>query len=90
MQMICRLKIPDSLTVLLRTCQAVRTATTDTTREPDPNESSEADRWVSLWKASAEFDDAADAFVPADVWEFDVCDGVAVWAGGGAAGCVQV
>lgn len=43
-----------------------------------------------LGQAGAEGDEAGDAFVAADVWEFNGCNGRARGAGGGAGGGVEV
>ena len=76
--------------VLLVAGQARGAAPTDSRVEPDAYQSAEADRWIVLRQAGAEGDEACDAFVAADVWEFDGCNGRAIGAGGGAGGGVEV
>ena len=62
--------------VLLVAGQARGAAPTDSRVEPDAYQSAEADRWIVLRQAGAEGDEACDAFVAADVWEFDGCYGL--------------
>lgn len=76
--------------VLLVAGQARGAAPTDSRVEPDAYQGAEADRWIVLRQAGAEGDEACDAFVAADVWEFDGCYGGAIWAGGGAGSGVEV
>jgi hypothetical protein len=53
------------------------------------DEGAEADGWVVLGKTGPEGDDSGDAFVAADVGEFDFCYGRAGGAGGCAGGGVE-
>lgn len=66
--------------VLLIAAQARGTAPTDWRAKPDAYQGAEADRCIVLRQAGAEGDEAGDAFVAADVWEFNGCDGGAIGA----------
>jgi len=90
--MVRRIKRPDAIAraVLLPASEARIAAPADSRAETDAYEGAEADCWVVLGEAGAESDDAGDAFVAADVREFDGCDGRAVGAGCCAGGGVEV
>jgi hypothetical protein len=92
MQMVRRFKRPDTIAraVLLPASEARVAAPTDSRVEADAYESTEADCWVVLGEAGAESYDAGDAFVAADVGEFDGCYGRTVGAGCCAGGGVEV
>ena len=92
MRVVRRFQRPHAIAraVLLIAGQARGAAPTDSRVEPDAYQSAEADRWIVLRQAGAEGDEACDAFVAADVWEFDGCNGRAIGAGGGAGGGVEV
>lgn len=77
-------------TVLLRAGEAVLAATTHAAREADADETADADRGVAVREAGTERDDPPDAFVAADVREFDRCDGTAVRAAGCAEAGVEI
>lgn len=64
-------------TVLLRPCETKLAASADSTGKPDANETSNLDVLVAIL---AQRDDASYPFMSADVWEFDLGDGVAVGA----------
>ena len=91
-QVVRRFRRSDAIAgaVLLVACQARGAAPADTRAEADADQGAEADCWVVLGQTVTEGDDAGDAFVAADVREFDGCDGRAVGAGGGAGGGVEV
>ena len=74
--------------MLLLSSKAELAASTDARREADADELADVDRGVG--DVGTEGDDAADAFVPADVGELDGCDGVPVGAGGDAGFGVKV
>jgi hypothetical protein len=90
--MVRRFKRPDAIAraVLLPTREARVAAPADSRAETDTYEGAEADGWVMLGETGAEGDDAGDAFVAADVREFDGCYGRAGGAGGCTGGCVEV
>lgn len=67
-------------TILFRPRKAEFTASTDPTREPDADQPAEFQP-VGVRDVGTECDDLADPFVAADVGEFDLCYGVAVWTG---------
>lgn len=76
--------------VLLIAGQARGAAPTDSRAKPDAYQGADADCWIVLGQAGAEGDEAGDAFVAADVWEFNGCNGRAIGTGGGTGGGVEV
>jgi hypothetical protein len=73
--------------VLLCSSKTELASATDTTRESDAHQPADVQIRATAWTQG---DDAADTFVAADVGEFDLRDGVAVWAGCGAVFGVEV
>jgi hypothetical protein len=61
-------------------CQTSVTAPTDSRAEAYADKSTEIDSWVVLRESRSKSNDAAYAFVPANVRELDDCDGRAIWA----------
>ena len=90
--MVRRSKRPDAIAraVLLPASETRIAAPTDARAEANADEGAEADGWVVLGEAGPEGDDAGDAFVAADVGEFDGCYGRTVGAGCCAGGGVEV
>ena len=76
--------------VLLSASETGGAAPADSRTETDAYEGADADRWIVLGQARAEGDDAGDAFVAADVGEFDGCYGRAIRTRCCAGGCVEV
>lgn len=71
--------------------EAVAACVADAREELDPDEAVEGYVRVGVWcDGGTEADDAADAFVAADVREFDGCYGEAGGVGGGAVFGVQI
>lgn len=73
--------------VLLHARKAELASATDPTREANADQASDAE---VIAAAGAQSHDAANAFVPANVRQLDLCDGIAVCTGGGAAFGVEV
>lgn len=64
-------------TVLLVPRQTKLASTTNAAQKSNADQTTQLDPVAAIWPDG---NDASDAFVSADVWELDVCDGAAVRA----------